>query len=626
MSIRNLGQLLIGLICVSIVFYFTLVIVGIFVLGAIYAERQEPEPETRILSSTAAPEADDVPGEIRIAKLRGVDPAEFFQPIGTTGREPMGSVLNRVLTGNWSPRDLQQLARRRDAALTELKLLYEGTSDTAGKVRIVAIMNQLGDRSIRDQLASDLLDATETEQQQAIEDMRIAYLWKGDLTSSERKFLTKLAHDGPGKDRGTYAALLANDPQSAAAALELFEFIPANQQAELAWRMAADERAGAVASQLLPLLESTIRDETGAGWIAAMEALLNLSRNAEGESAKAALTRAELEHWKQDDDVRFDPRLAQAWFRAARTSSLGILEDIEKKATDPISRGYASAAIARLDGIESLPQVLERVQQPGKAFGGYLALSELYRQGHQPEIEAALAETPLPPPSQELIRLMIQRGDGQALDWFATELDQLGPLQQMQVTWLREQLRLEHLAIALEQAGLTPRPVDLAELRTQSTNTSGLPIRDHELVWNYLEQAGLARTIELETTGSPVPHHQLVQELAEFSRGDLDLLHWEQQRRPDGLGYDVRFIHKDDVFQFPVRNQGNAFDLTRILEALNGALIQNRRPERFLRAQTPGSPAHVVYGDPLQWESIQERFAIPVEKPPTPVLRRESSL
>jgi len=626
MSTRTLGHLLIALICLSIVFYFTLVIGGVLFLSAIYGERVVVEEPQAALEATAAPEEDEVPGEIRIAKLRGVDPSEFFQPIGSTAREPMGSLLNRALAGDWSPRDLQQLARRRKDALTELTLLYEGTADTTGRVRIVEVMNQLGDRSIRNRLARELRDAPPEEQLTALERMRISYLWKGDFTHDERELLTELAHHGPEEHRGKFVALLAGDPESAGTALELFDFIPQEQQTEIAWRMAADERANLAAVELLGILETSIHEASETDWIVAMEALLNLSRHSKDQTGSDALKRAEVEFWKRKDEVRYDPRVARAWFQAARTTSSGVLRDIESNAPDPTARGYAFAALARLKGIDALPSALERLQQKEGAFGGYLALSELRRSGNEEAVETALAGTPPAPPSEDLVKFMIERGDAEALEWATDQLDSLAPLQQMQVAWLRNRFRLENLAIALEKEGLTPRPVDLMALRTQSGEPGGLPVPDHQLVWEYLNRAGLARTIHLDTTGQPVPHDELVMELADFSKGDLDLIHWEQAPRPDGEGYQVRFIYQEDVYEFPVRNLGKQFDLTRVLEALNAALINSRRTERFLRVDLPGSPSHVVYGQPGQWEAIEKQFAIPVVKPPTPVLRREASL
>lgn len=628
MTNRVLGYLFIGLIALAMGMHFLLGAVGVLLYGLSH-QPQAPESgpaDAPVPVAEAAPAEASVPGEIRVTQLKGIHPEAFFEPIRAPEKEPVATLINQVLAGDWSPRTLQRLSRQRDRALRELRLLYEGTEDLGGKARIVAVMDQLGERSAREQLARKVLETDAESQATIFESMRVNYLWKGEFTPSETALLEALAASGPPAQRSRAASTLAADPAGAGTAIELFETISPELRRETASRMAADNRAAAAAPVLFTLFKQELAEEAeGDRWIEAMTGLLNLSRNAEPPIAQEALNRAEVEFWKQDGKERYDPRLAQAWYQAAAPTSRGILADILANAESAETRAYAFGGLARIEGEKRLPEAIERIASPETAFGGYLALSELHAAGHGDAISTALGENPTLEPSPELIQFMIDRGDAEALGWLQDRLEELGPLQQMQVTWLQRGLRLENLAIALEQAGLTPRTVDLAALRENSRDeTSGEIAPDYELVWTYLDQAGIAFPVALETGRIPVALDQLVKELADFSKGDLDLLHWEQHR--DVKGYEVRFIHGDEVYQFRASDLGTRLDLLRVLEALNGALIHSRQSPRFLYTEVPGDLRHVVYGDPKQWDPIRETFSLPLSETPVPVLRREESL
>ncbi|WP_439623885.1 hypothetical protein [Gemmata sp.] len=220
----------------------------------------------------------------------------------------------------------------------------------------------------------------------------------------------------------------------------------------------------------------------------------------------------------------------------------------------------------------------------------------------------------------------------------------LSPRTRAVALWGLEGLDLRAALVeALAGAGLLPLPVDEAY-------EAGRKFEQHESgafdpahpgsVRSALYAAGLLVSFDAESDERPSPHDKLVMRFGRHSRGgfspecavqtpgeeeaddeDRDDEEDEDPEEdavadtfdPDGP-LRVRFVHAGRVYEFDPENFGDWYDVAAVVAAVNLAVADGGRPERFLGIETGGQAAEFVFADPARFLPVARRLALPVRR------------
>lgn len=106
---------------------------------------------------------------------------------------------------------------------------------------------------------------------------------------------------------------------------------------------------------------------------------------------------------------------------------------------------------------------------------------------------------------------------------------------------------------------------------------------------------------------SPPPHDQLVLDLADNSLGRLQPEAVVQEANDAGEGF-VQFIHQNQLYRVRVRSLDRAYDVERILLAVNTAVAASGKPERFVALKEIDAPVRpFIFIDPARArEAVEE--------------------
>lgn len=139
-----------------------------------------------------------------------------------------------------------------------------------------------------------------------------------------------------------------------------------------------------------------------------------------------------------------------------------------------------------------------------------------------------------------------------------------------------------------------------------------------------LGETSAALCFDAEYDFMPVPHDELVEELAELSGGRFKPTfvsqEWEaaQGVDPDDVPYTVRFVHAERVYRFGPANLHDYYDVPSVAAACNRALADAGIPERFVLLDTGGQDACVMFGPPERLTEVLADLGLQIHLPDEP--------
>lgn len=188
---------------------------------------------------------------------------------------------------------------------------------------------------------------------------------------------------------------------------------------------------------------------------------------------------------------------------------------------------------------------------------------------------------------------------------------------------------------------MLPLPVDEAyeAARTFQEQEAGEFDPTHPRSVRYaLYRAGVLVSFDAESDERPSPHDELVMRFGRHSRGGFapecaiqvpgeevfdeedeedEFMEAEEENTdefdPDGP-LRVQFIHAGRVYEFDPENFGDWYDVSAVVKAVNRAVADAGRPERFIEVETGGQAAEFVFADPARFLPVASRFALPVQR------------
>ncbi|WP_165252389.1 hypothetical protein [Paludisphaera soli] len=208
--------------------------------------------------------------------------------------------------------------------------------------------------------------------------------------------------------------------------------------------------------------------------------------------------------------------------------------------------------------------------------------------------------------------------------------EQSGPAR-MKVLWRTRGLAAEPALARAAALGVLPAGSDPAAMAeaARAALLENWPDREPEpadVFQRALAQAGALVGFDTEADEIPPPHDALILSLAGATR---DAFVVEAARQtwdiPAGVSeedvmdsgdvvdaYKVEFLHDGRLVAFRARYFGDYYDAEAVADALNAALAESARPERFQAVLTDGQDLELLLATPDAAEALRNEFFLPV--------------
>ncbi len=292
---------------------------------------------------------------------------------------------------------------------------------------------------------------------------------------------------------------------------------------------------------------------------------------------------------------------AEAWVRG---NALERLSQLDRKAALPRLQTalndrelgqYAAETLAEL--IRNQPNALTEMDQPA----AIQTVLERLNQEQRPDTIARFLDT-----------LIAMNGDMEAID--PAVIDLLDPVQKMQVVWSRRKLTPRQLGDRLIETAIIDPLNDqqwqkIEQLWQQSRSAFNIAIE-------LLATRNRIIAFDAETT-IPVDYKKLIEDLLEISQPEFQVSAIAQFAQQDAFDFSeyVQFVYKQQVHRFAPEEMGDWYDVDATLKALNRALQDEGRLERFIALAPDGQFPIIVFAPDAAFRAIADEFAIPLAQP-----------
>ncbi|MFO0952206.1 MAG: hypothetical protein U0835_13860 [Isosphaeraceae bacterium] len=236
----------------------------------------------------------------------------------------------------------------------------------------------------------------------------------------------------------------------------------------------------------------------------------------------------------------------------------------------------------------------------------------------------------------EFAEALARLGGSEASTAAEADSDEQGPITRMRVFWRNKGLSLDQALSRLQELGALPEGRAPAELAGEVRRAfrEYWPDREErpsDLFLQAMGAAGVLTEFDTEADVIPPPHDELILEIA----GTCDPLFsvesarqtWKLPRGvkdPDDLdgdllektSYVVEFLHDGRLYTFRADYFGDWYDAGGLTTALNFALRNAGRAERFHPVDTEGQETTLVLVTPATAKILRKEFLVPVGKAP----------
>jgi hypothetical protein len=340
----------------------------------------------------------------------------------------------------------------------------------------------------------------------------------------------------------------------------------------------------------------------------------------------------------------------------ADETTIPVLEEIVATAQDPYAQTYALGAIARLRPAEAVGRILAHAARVGNWTGHPELLAEYATAADADRVLAALGPTALEQTSyslEHLIRLCLSKFGEAGRQAVEGWLPGLSRTTRAVAVWGLHRIDLRAALGAFAAAGLLPLPADevfeaTRKFREEQEGRGSFNPVDPLSLLSAFYCAGILVSFDAESDRVPSPHDELVMQFGRHSRGgfapecaiqvqgedepdeeeeyDEDVEYLEYEEVESGAGgtvgpaeFDpegplrVQFVHAGKVYEFDPKNYGDWYDVGAVAAAVNRAVADAGRPERFIEIDTGGQAAEFVFADPARFLPVAGHFAVPVQ-------------
>ena len=132
-------------------------------------------------------------------------------------------------------------------------------------------------------------------------------------------------------------------------------------------------------------------------------------------------------------------------------------------------------------------------------------------------------------------------------------------------------------------------------------------------------EANVFLAFDAETGMLPCRHDQLLRDFANSSRGiftpEAVSQQWHQQNPEDfKADYTLQFVLDGRLYRVRIRNQGDWYDVERLVLAINRALKDAGHAERFYAMAVGGQVAQFVFATPEAAQTLSTKLYLPIDE------------
>jgi hypothetical protein len=545
------------------------------------------------------------------------------------------AALARVRLGEWVYLEQRDALRhRRGRAVTDLRAVAaDSKTPAAGRVSAALVLRDLGEPDGDALLTPALSDPSPAVRHAVLKALRQYGGRDYDLSPPERAGLVLELIDDPDPAVAAAAADVAVDRRLPGADARLALRLVRRPDDPQAWALRLAQVAdnpGAATIAALHLFRDTPEKFGHWPYAYSLRQTLRHPDPAVREPIRVALR----DYCLRFPSERYSQHLVRDLADVADATTIPVLEDIAAHASDPASRLYAVQALARLEPERAVDRVLDQAQRAGMFYADDIAtLCEYARESDADRVIPLVRPTdkaftdPLGSARLEnTVRLLLtrfgDRGRREVESWF----DRLTGFARMRAVWGLRGSDLRTALAEFKAAGSLPVPADqLFEAVRRSDESRGdnptFDPTDPRTMTSAFFEADMVVTFDAETGTVPCDHDRLVMTFAEGTRGFLapecavQTWHGEEEDDPD-VPMTVRFVHRGRVYEFTARNFGDWYDVEAVAAAVNFALADAGRPERFINLEAAGQCPVWIFADPTRFLPVAARYAVPVSDDP----------
>jgi len=521
-------------------------------------------------------------------------------------------------------RDLDILRKDRNKSILDLtgQLKKYRKENLEIALNFAAVLDELDSPAGREFALRCLAEGNSTDRKKVFFHLDFWKEKKPAPAKPESELYHKLLEDSDPQVRAQSAELLLSEPGIDSVILKLVRDPGVPRRGQLAARFAQKNPQKSTALQLVDLARKALAqpsEKDASEWLQVIAACCS---NPDPEVSLPALQALDAEFKALPESMRYNQQIIRTVRDNLSTASMPVLEDIIYQAKDPVSKGYALQAEARLDGEQALPRLLRSLDAPYLRPYCLKGLAFVIRDENRPAILQELSKnySKVPPSQNELRFLLEQRGD-KGRELAKTQLPKLKPEDRMLLMWHLNRWKLEDLAAALKENGLirdVPSAQQFKIFRAKwEKEYEGREMNEIDLVPKFLEELKLLISFDSETDELPVRHDLLILKMAAISQDSLSpggaSQKWLQKDKKDTeAGYLVEFSSGTKLIRFEAENLGDWYDLPVVQAALNRALEEKKAPGRYLLLDYADQVAYFVFGPPAAWQKIQAQYFLPL--------------
>jgi hypothetical protein len=375
-----------------------------------------------------------------------------------------------------------------------------------------------------------------------------------------------------------------------------------------------------------------------------VEALLKLMEVDDGTDAKAWGTRSLLHFAKCDHpatseraaEVLRDQRKSATWNTVDQYLRQQITEALIEVATaDDIpwlnsllasdTRDYLKCrvmlALDRLDGgrAKRLPVALKDPELRSYAAE---ALAEVSKDTQDDRAvnqlkDAAVGEE-RPAVLAAIAGALLDVGGDEARSAATGLVDRLEPAARTTILWRANGWNAVSVMDQVVAAGLLDESAYCQALEDLEVDENDAEEADGSLL-AVMWEADILLAFDVETGMLPCRHDQLLRDFANSSRGiftpESVSQQWHQQNPEDfEADYTLQFVFDGRLYRVRIRNQGDWYDVERLVLAINRALRDAGHPERFYALAVGGQVAQFVFATPVAAETLSTELHLPIDE------------
>lgn len=284
-------------------------------------------------------------------------------------------------------------------------------------------------------------------------------------------------------------------------------------------------------------------------------------------------------------------------------------------------KGYALEGLVRIKGIKAIEMVKTHLNNPEiqtEAIEAFGSLKKNSGNIHDLELlDKIAAKANKPRLIGTVTEAMLAVGGDEAAKRAAKYVDKLDPIMRMKIMWKVKRFKLEQVLTRMKSLGVI-----------KSFNTDKVikelaagKIDDYDdtvLLFLVFYDNNIILDFDVETDQLPSRHDQLILDFSAASNSIFTPVYadqiWHQMHEEDyDAHYTVRFVYNNILYKFEARNLGDWYDLEQVIKAINFALKNTGKKERFFQLYSGGQNAWFIFGNEENITKLANEFYFPLE-------------